>query len=63
MLKTLYNRKATCLQSFYTEMQSMAGGKNSYRVVASFSMTQCRKTQVNHLSIEYDCIPGNILII
>lgn len=57
-----FKSKSTCSQSLYTDLQSVAGGKNFYKVYASYLLASCSNARANVITIDYSCVPGNVFI-
>ena len=49
-----------CVQSFYDVLQLQAAGKQSYRMSATYTMTECGNAQVDLILVDYHCIPGQL---
>ncbi|CAF0748416.1 unnamed protein product [Brachionus calyciflorus] len=49
--------KIRCSQSLYNQVQSFAASKQSFRIVNSFTLTECSNARVDVLIIDYNCVP------
>ena len=44
----------------YNQVQSVAGSKPSYRIINSFTLTDCSNAIADILIIDYNCVPETV---